>query len=611
MGARATLAAVGLWLGIASVAAASSGTVPASSPGLGRSCTQWFRVLPYLTHVTATAIRINIVPIGVFQARVSLSPASQYAWGVTGTSAIINTVDGTRTHFVAAPNPTFSGLTAGTEYKYQVECRASATAPWQTVSRSYFKTLQTNAAATVRVAMMADSHLYERLANSGLTTIRLNQVRDGLMGLAVHNMQSWGLDFLVDDGDTSMDHCLTCAGFDYVREDGSTYSSGGGSSGDQTEADFRWEAWLAAMQPILQHLPLIEAVGNHEGITDWGGVGAAQLCSQSQDLSGFALNALHNLVGNYNDAYPNGSDGVDYDGDGGIENQTDGLYFEFASGSLRWFVTDSLFYSHDLVGAAAAATLFPGFVARTAAVNGNAYGNSPSANWPLPSGDSYEDDASLGGTQTAWFILRVLAKAEAFGAVISHRVVGGYLSQPACYFYQRGFPMKENYDTDGDGDVEDEKYIADQMAAHAIQLRFVAHDHHHVICRNAAGDHYIEIGQPECNLTDTTFGTCGAPNWLETGATASSLEMQSSYDCDSDGFMDSSPKHILTSADDVRDKRFVQNGGIAGANGTMNKGFGILTVNGNTTMDWKWIVDDDLDPVRNNDPIITYGPITP
>jgi hypothetical protein len=216
----------------------------------------------------------------------------------------------------------------------------------------------------------------------------------------------------------------------------------------------------------------------------------------------------------------------------------------------------------------------------------------------------------MGGEQTQWFVNRTAAMTEAFGLVASHRIVGGYAGN--TYFYQRGsvatgdtdgdgrIETTEPWDTDRDGDLSDEHYIADRMAVHGLQLRLNGHDHHHVICRKGSV-HYIAVGRPLC-----PFGSCWS-SWLLTDMAVANVQMRDSYDCDEDGRIDSSPSGTL----DGLGPSEVQNQGLTGANGTLNAGFGLLTVNGSTSMTWEWVVTDLADPERNNDTVIRYGPISP
>jgi len=579
---------------------------------------QAFRVLPYLTHVTATGIRVNMIPDDSFDLRVSIGlPHTSYGVvpGVTAQVTQTGATADTRTHLVAAPNPTFTGLTAGTDYKYLVECRAAAGAPWEVVQKAYFRTLQTDTAATVKVGIMSDSHAYEAahravLAATGVLAMTVDQARD-FFAPVIANMGTRSIDFIVDGGDTAMPHCLGCLAFTYTRENGDTVSFTTGDALDQAEVNARYEVFLSIFQPILAFKPYFMAVGNHEEIQHYGGVGAAEVCTISQDETSRALVGFNAMLGNYSDAYP--ADTGDMDGDTVAEVQNDGLYYEFASGSLRWFFIDNLRYGNDTAAAGATpASQFAGFAARTDDQPTATFGNCPSSSWPADGTDTYEDNATLGGEQTAWLIARAAAKAEAFGAVISHRITGGIGTGPN-YFYQRGLvatgdsdmdgrvETTDDWDADGDGDLSDENYIAAEMVSNAIQLRFTGHDHEHLICRKD-GIHYIRIGRPICGSPgqENCF-----PDWYDTGTDAAN-QLLDVDDCDEDGELDFDEAHN-------RDGRIAQvaNEGTSGINGTPNPGFGVLTVNGSTNMQWEWVVTDEQDAERNNDSILTYGPIAP
>lgn len=626
MGARALAAAVVVAaLGLASSAHAGAQSSDTSTTNLGRGCTSKFRLLPYLSHVTATGIRINMIPEDSFDLRASISLASQSAWGAAPIATPIVeqlavTAD-TRTHIVAAPNPTFTGLTAGTQYKYQVECRTSATAPYQVVNRAYFKTLQTSAGATVRIGFTADSHAYESWLGS-TCALSGTPTDDSLRPMlqTVSNMGAYDarLDFIVDGGDGPSVHCLGCSvNCTWPREDGTTTATSAGSSPTQADANMRWEIFTKFYQPVLAYVPIFLTMGNHEAITGWGDDAACG--GHGTNLATRGLNAYQNTFGNYNDAYPNSTSSVDYDGDGSLETQEDGLYYEFASGSFRMFMTDNLRYSAEKSTAGAVpATEFAGFAARVNDNNAPVFPNFAAATWPRNNTDTFEDDSSMGSTPTAWLVARAAAKAEAFGGIISHRIVGGIPASPACYYYQRGLiptqigvsgrrTVTDAWDADGDGDVADEKYIDDLMTARAIQMRFVAHDHTHVICRKNS-HHYVEIGRMSCGLPPG--GNCMA-NWLDgtNQLPANILDLKDIYDCNEDGFVDSNPTGAIVSAFDNP----VANNGMVGTatNGTDLPGFGRLTVNGNTTMTWEWIESDVQTPSRNGRTVITYGPITP
>lgn len=578
---------------------------------LGRTCRSFFRVLPYLTHVTTTAIRVNMIPEDSFDLRLSLSLASADTYGVIAQVIQTGATADVRTHLVAAPTATFTGLIAGTQYKYLAECRASATAHWEPIQRAYFKTLQTNAAAVVRAAVVSDSHTFQFW----------NQRQCGLQVTALPNMQvtisnilGRVPDYLVDLGDTeNTDFSGAVCAAVYTRENGSTHTFTQSGADTATEANARFEVYLSIWQPLFAFVPFFPTPGNHEQISGWGGVGAAELCEYSTDNTLMALTAYQANLGNFNDAFPNGST-ADLDGDTVVENQEDGLYYEFASGSLRWFMTENMRYSADARAAGATpAGAFPGFVARTADTPAATFGSVPSGSWPNNGTDTYEDNITMGGTETAWFVTQATAKTEAFGTIASHRVVGGYPAQPNnCYYYQRGgiatgdsdadgkIEVTDTWDADRDGDRSDEHYVQALMAAEALQIRFHGHDHVHVICRKG-GVNYIEVGVPSCpnNLP------CSLP-WENTPSILADFQLIDSYDCDEDGFGDYDPNGtdtILLSN--------VQNGGITGANGTKNPGFGLLTVNGATNMQWQWIVTDEINAGRNNTPVITYGPIVP
>lgn len=636
----------------ASQSSVGSSSIPLAqgvSLGQGRVCRNAFRVLPYLTHVTSSAIRVNMIPDESFDLKVTLSLADSPTWGSAGTGVSTNpliasavTAD-TRTHLVAAPTATFTGLAAGTLYKYLVECRTNASSPWQMVQQATFKTFETNAAATVRVAVIADDHttsLYLRqkcqdaneLATSALTGRSLKRL--DLLALTVSNILSAGPDYIVDLGDTALIDNAASVDCSYTRENGTvvTIPNQGFTTAEQ---ELMWEIPLVFMQPMLAYYPTFFLVGNHEAIHGYGGAGANILCPAvsgfSENQTNNALTTMKAMLGNYNDAYNNGTNATDFDGDTVLEDERDGIYFEFASGSLRWFSIDNLRYTADTGPAGAVpAAQFAGFVARTADQPAATYGTCPNQFMPLNGTDSYEDNATLGGTETGWLISRMTAATEAFMSVASHRVTGGF-TPGNPYFYQRGLittrdddgdgkrEVGESWDPDGDGNVMDEKYIADLMIAQGAQIRFTGHDHFHEICRKG-GIHYMLVGTPSCSAGNgsNVDGGC-TNNWylpLDVQTAHGDVQAQwlsaagalfDSYDCDEDGANDADPLKTNSGLN----PRAVANNGINGTNGTYNRGFGLLTVNGNTNMQWQWIVSDPFDLDRNNDRIVTYGPINP
>ena len=604
----------------------------------GRTCVEDFRVLPFLSHVTSSAIRINMMPEDSIDLRASLSLANQSAYGLVAQVTETGATADTRTHLTGGAS-TFTSLAAGTQFKYLVECRGSSAEPWRVVQRAFFKTLQTSSSANVRVAVLADDHtsqLWSRqtcqdangeVASSitGRKTRRLDMIAKTRRNVAAANP-----DFVVNLGDHAMlDLGPACT---WTREDGSTVAYGASAAADLATQRLRWEVMLHYWQPLLAFYPYFMIQGNHEGL--WGfGSGVPGVCVYDQTLADSAVQSMHDVFGNPNDAYDNGSADADLDGDTVTEDQEEGVYYEFASGSLRWFIINSLRYRDDADngGGAVPASLFPGFTARTADWPPALFGDCPpqTAAPAATDGDTYEDNATLGATQTAWLIAQMGAASEAFKVVASHRIVGG-INPTDLYFYQRGSitthdddmdgfrEVTESWDPDGDGDLMDEHYIGALMASSGSQIRFTGHDHAHVICRKD-GMHYISVGQPSCATPEgRAEGGC-TPVWvgssqemLDQGIIDSTFvraadALHDSYDCDENGVPDYKQNVSPTSATIP----FVNNGGITGVNGTLNHGFGLLLVNGSTSMEWQWIVTDPWDFERNNDTVITYGPIVP
>lgn len=657
MGHRALGAALALLL-LAGSAEASQSTVGAGgSVQAVRTCSQRFRILPYLTHVTATGIRINLIPEDAMTLRWSLSLGNTPVYGVLGQVTQAAAAD-TRTHGVAAPNPTFTGLTAGTQYKYLVECQAAAGGPWQIVQRAYFRTLRTNTADVYKMVVISDDHTTRAFMEqncedkNGLTPI----VSDVVMGdrqvrrlevtaKTIENIATSGADFMVNGGDsanldTGSLQTAGCSAF--VREDGTTPTLTLLEADNQAEGELRWEVFMRYWQPIGAFLPHFVLPGNHEAM--WG-YGTLIGCNNDAAHATNAVAAYQATFGNWNDAYPNGSDANNYDDDAngvGAETQTDGLYFEWASGSFRWFATDNQRYvADDCSGGACTDTAgiealvrnavpaIGAFVARTADTPAATFGACPSPLGPMSGADSYEDNATMGATQSGWLADRLAAKTETFSAIISHREVGG-ITTSQDYFYQRGAittrddnmdgkrSITESWDPDGDGDVQDEKYIFDLLSADNVQIRFVGHDHMHLICRRTGSGgpvDYISIGMPSCNGSDGctnrwtfSFDYMAAHGLLTPGSLVNSfLALHDTYDCDDNGIDDYDPE-ITNNA--LNPKAF-SNGGIGKATGALNKGYGLLTVNGTTNLTWNWVVTDMFDIERNNDRIITYGPILP
>lgn len=619
MGARALVAAIALLWATpagAGLQTAIGGLGDGEQTNLGRTCRNFFRVLPYLTQVTATTIRSNVVPETSFDLRWSVSLATDAAWGVRGIVVQNGATTDVRTHGVAAPAHTFTGLTAGTDYKYQVECRANASSPYQLVQRAFFRTLETSAAAVVRVAVTADSHVggvLGHLFNNPDQVVNPAEI-EGYWSALLDRVRYHSVHYLVDLGDTQTTHCPGCEEITYNRESGDSTVVEAGTVTNQTQADLRWELFLVAWQPLLAYYPFFEALGNHEGAH---GV-LFNSAGHSAALHALSVTAYTSMLGNYSDAYP--ADTGDMDGDTVAEVQADGLYYEFASGSLRWFIIDPGAYAYgaDLVGAAAPATLFPGFVARTAAIPD---ATAP-VTWPEDNTDTWEDNATLGGEQTGWLVARMAAFTEAFGVVASHRIIGGFPAFPMSYYYQRGSIATKvdagtgrrlvtgPWDGDGDGDVSDEKYIADLMITNGAQIRFNGHDHTHVICRKD-GVHHIAVGTPDCYATGG--GKCPGAWDTGTDVTGGSGAATDSYDCDESGFAD-----MHNDNSDLG----IQNGGINGVNGTTMAGFGILTANGATSMRWQWVGLSDprwggptaqtsLQAPFHGQVVIDYGPINP
>lgn len=640
MGARALVTAVASLL-FATPALAAEQTSIASAGGvsnLERTCRSFFRVLPYLTHVTTTGVRVNMIPEDSFDLRVSFALGNE-AWGTRGIVTQAAATADTRTHLVAAPNPTINTLTAGEQYRYLVECRTSSTSPYQIVQQAYFRTLQTSGAAVnTRVVVVADDHTYRTTndVSCGRLSINLpNGTRtDGVKMLerTISNIGSSGGDYLVNLGDTASTSCGQCLACAYPRENGTSFTPVAGDADTASEMDFRWEIFLRTWQPIMAFLPSFVLPGNHEGIHGWGGLGAAEVCLYSQNDTAIALTSYQSALGNYNDAYNNGTNGTDFDGDTVLEDQRDGLYFEWASGTLRWFANDNFKYFTDDIGGATGSTQWPGYAARTNAFPPATFGatSPPSPIFSAGTADTYEDNATMGATQIGWFIARAAAKTETFGAVASHRVVGG-VTRGSCYFYQRG--MLTTCDTDGDGrreigealdpdcdgDLMDEFYVGQIMDLRNIQVRLAGHDHFMQICRRpSTGIDYIHVGQPTCNAEDSDSDGSGGPcvpTWVDTSQAmanggqffAAANALYDIYDCDEDGFPDGNPKGINNALLPA-----VENRGIAGApNGSLNRGYLLLTVTANTRMDTQWIVTDMVDFNRNNDAVVTYGPINP
>lgn len=639
MGAWALLLAV--VLGLAGPAAAAEQSVADDGPqaNLARNCRSYFRVLPYLTHVTSSAIRINVVPEDSIDLRWSLSLGTDAAWGVRGQITATGVTADARTHGVAAPAATFTGLTAATEYKYQVECRASASSPWQLLQQAYFRTLRTNADDVYRIGLVSDTHSFQRffqeqcpVGPAGLFGSSANPIQ--VSRLTVSNLGQASIDFLVDLGDTQMlDFSVPSAPCvpTVSLESGATYTfSSASADEDVAEINARYEVWLREWQPILAYKPYFQSMGNHDGIHGFGGAGSALLCGYSENNTAASLAGMQRYLGNYNDAYPNGSDAANFDGDAlgaGAETQTDGLYYEFASGSLRWFMIDTTRYrSDDCSGCAtvSAAGLYPGYVARAADTQYAGFGAAvPATAWPDNNTDTWEDNQSMGATQIGWFITRSNAKTETFGVVASHTPVAGLPGNNNCYYYQRGTvnTAKDGsgrrttatiWDADGDGDLSEDHYLVTQMEANAIQLRLQGHDHQLTVCRK--GDvHFAEIGTPQGGFV---FGRVTTLNWMSntTGADAGVRDI---YDCDENGAPDFDPANKMLLAnnpqglDDPDMLDTVQNGGISGATGTANPGYGLLTINGTSSLAFEWVVADNRDLARNNDRIIFYGPILP
>lgn len=610
-----TLLAVVLTLLLAGVAEASPGSVQR-----GRTCRSFFRVLPYLTHVTATAIRVNMIPEDSFDLRVSLGlPTTPYGVVPGVTAQVIQTgaTADVRTHLVAAPNATFTGLTAGTQFKYLVECRTNSLSPWNVVQKAYFRTLRTNAADVYRVAFVADTHHYQfwhqnrcgNQTNSYATVLQ-----------TIRNLRKAGIDFLIDMGDTQMiDFGGQACQVNLDRENGTSYATTNAASNeDLVEMAARYEVHLRDWQPILAFVPIFETWGNHEAIHGFGGAGAAQLCGFSQNGTNAALTASQAWFGNYNDAYPNDSGTIDYDGDTAVEAQTDGLYYEWVSGAMRWFLINPTRYRADTRAAGAHAdNAFPGFVARTADTQYAGFGAACPAPTPFTMGaDSWEDNNSMGATQVGWFIARTNAKAETWGAVLSHEAISGFPASPTnSYWYQRGSLATRidpttgrrltttAWDADADNDLSEDHYVTTQMALRTVQFRVHGHDHVHVICRKS-GIHFLELGAGHGG----TFGNSPGLPW-NTNPGSVDQALIDSYDCDEDGFADYDPGGFWNI--DRSMKRNVQNGGVAGTTGTGNPGYGLLQINGVATANWSWIVSDTQDAIRNGTPVIQYGPITP
>lgn len=673
MGARALAAAVVLLAGSASAATSTIsglGSIPLTTGnalGTGRPCRQAFRVLPYLTHMTSTSVRINMIPEDSFDLRVTLALPKE-TWGVAGSGVTAQVTQAaatadTRTHLVAAPAQTFTGLTAGTDYKYLVECRAAGSgADWKPVSQAWFRTLETNTAATTRAIIVGDDHTVgvwnlmncadvNGIGPPSLSGRTLN--RYASLQQAIINMTEWSAQYLVMAGDSALashGEGVTDTNFPlngktechYRFENGVAFPIVLDADNDAqgaTTADALWEIYLSTWQPLIQAVPLFQIQGNHEGIFGFGGVGGAQICGLSQNEASRNLTSMQSMIGNFNDVYPNGST-ADLDGDTVVENQEDGIYYEFASGSMRWFMTDNMRYGIDDCSGGActdtagiealtrnAVPAIP-FVARTADTPAAVFGTVPSATFNL-SGDTYEDNGTMGATESAWLGARANAKTETFGAIVSHRILGG-INPGACYWYTRGLLLacdqngdgwrnqaSESLDVDCDGDVSDEKYILDLMVQEGIQMRVVGHDHFMQICRRNTR-HYMEIGQPSCSSDAplTTAGNVGGactPNWILTTRLQDSTNQQSkfayfqTYDCNGDGKVDADP----LGGNDATVPTALSNEGLSGTNATLNRGFGLLTVNGTTNMTYRWIVRDPWDPVRDNDVIITYGPINP
>lgn len=477
------------------------GTIPVASPD-----TNAIRVREILNNPGTTIMTISIMPS-------SVAPTYRVVYGtdnkMRSSIAEQGTVDETREDF------NLTGLTAGTQYHYQVQAK-DAQGRWHPRAQHAFWTLQA-AGEPVHGCFIADSHFPQAwiAADCGNTEDDLYDDRVGRALQTAKNMVSRGCEWVVDLGDTSTTHCTSCStACDVVS--GSTPGDfplgvgtvGAGSLNNlrwvteataKIEADSRYEVMLDVfVHEFARSMPFFTVIGNHDGEyggeddgDDVGGDGRAQTCNVydgsgtstgAGDVAANGINwSLDNLSEDARNKFmklPNGTSVFDCGSNGDC--------FSFSTGVFRFVGLNKYKFLPNTGGG-------PGNLPDTA------------DEWPYA------------GTDNKTFVdaqLAVSSFTEPFKAVGVHSVFGGIRDGNHCMWYARG-GIRSTDTGLSTGTFEGEQSTLQatmKAAATRAQIFIYGHDHTTVMGEKLESDsggsgvHYIVAGRPNSVIGSWNLG---------------------------------------------------------------------------------------------------------
>lgn len=468
-----------------------------SASGTRELCTQAMLVGEYVTNVTTTIATVSVIPSGVYDIRLNYGTDPSMGTRTTATA----TTDDTREDF------DLTGLTAGTRYYYQVECKPTGAVAWGVREQNNFRTLR-SAGASFRIAIVADTHASQRwqTANCGDNTDPL-WPRYATYEQTLENISTWDPDLVLDLGDTGMSMSTAANNCQISAEDmgdDTVGAMGGANTTAQRQAELRYRVLLqgGGDSPIgyrraLRLAPLIYVLGNHDGegsgmgdATGTHGYYTGHATIPDTDTASEAARLL--TFPNPTTAYPGGD--------------ASGNYFTLATGDLRIVVIDNFKY--------------------VSAIPANCAG------WTL--GGNIDPG---GAGQLGWLEDTLAAATEPHIIVASHHLNGG-VEAGATYWYGRGF-LAANATGSATGDFCGEQDTLQTLfETYGVDAHFYGHDH-----ITAFGEKFDSNG-----ATGILYAVCGQPKNIAAPNWTTIWDVETSYDGDQTAVATVGPVQIDTAS---------------------------------------------------------------